>query len=178
MSRVGKEPILIPSGVKLQLNGNALNIEGPKGKKEMKIHHRIKVSVSDKEVLVERSTNNKLDRSLHGTTRSNINNHIIGVTEGFKKELEIQGVGFKAQSKGKTVNLALGFSHPVDFPVPEGIEVKTPKPTIIEVTGFDKYLVGQVASDLRRLYPPEPYKGKGVRYKGEVIKRKQGKSVG
>jgi len=178
MSRVGRKPILIPKDVKLQLDGLKVKVEGPKGKEEMALHHRLEVKLSEAEVLVERKSNIKLDRSLHGTARSNIQNMIIGVTEGFKKELSINGVGFKAQSKGKTVNFTLGFSHPIDFVVPEGIEVKTPKPTQVLVSGNNKYLVGQVAANIRALYKPEPYKGKGIKYIDEQIKRKQGKSVG
>jgi len=178
MSRIGKKPIIIPGSVKIQVNGLKLNFEGPKGKNELTIHPRIKANISKEQILLERPSDQKEDRSLHGLTRSLIQNAIIGVSDGFVKELEIEGVGFKAQAKPTSVTFALGFSHPIEFALPAGIKVETPKPTYVIVRGTDKYMVGQVAANIRRLFEPEPYKGKGVRYKGEQIRRKQGKAVG
>ncbi|OGW72330.1 MAG: 50S ribosomal protein L6 [Omnitrophica bacterium GWA2_52_12] len=178
MSRIGKKPILIPSGVQVQLSGSKLNVQGPKGKLDVEIHPRVKITVQPTQVEVSRSTDIRIDRALHGLFRSLIQNMIIGVTEGYKKELELEGVGFKAAVKGKFVNLLLGYTHPIDYPIPEGITVVCPKPTLVTVTGTDKQMVGQVAADIRAFHKPEPYKGKGVHYVGEVIRRKQGKTVG
>ena len=177
MSRIGKKPIAIPEKVKVVISGQKIQVEGPKGKRELDVNPRMQCEADDKEVLVKRPTDNKLDRSLHGLTRSLINNMVVGVSQGFEKSLEIQGVGFKAEAKGKTVILNLGFSHPIEYAVPEGIKVETKGPTNVIVSGIDKQLVGQVAADLRRFYEVEPYKGKGIRYKGEHVIRKQGKSV-
>lgn len=178
MSRIGKKPVAIPSGVKIELKSGRLFVQGPKGKLEVDVHPRIKVNIDKDKVEVVRSTNIRLDRALHGLTRSLINNMFIGVTEGYKKDLELEGVGFKAQVKGKSLNLVLGFTHPIDYPIPEGITVVCPKPTQISVSGTNKQLVGQVAADIRRFHKPEPYKGKGIHYVGEHIRRKQGKTVG
>ena len=178
MSRVGKKPVVVPQGVKVNLAGTKLTVQGPKGKLDVSIHPRIKVAVTDKQVEVTRPTNIRTDRALHGLTRSLIQNMVVGVTEGFKKELEIEGVGFKAQVKGKILNLALGFTHPIDFNIPDGIEIKCAKPTQISISGMDKQQVGQVAAEIRGYHEPEPYKGKGVHYVGEQIRRKQGKTVG
>ena len=178
MSRIGRKPVTVPQGVKVQQAGERLHIEGPKGKQDVAIHPRVKVNVTASEVTVARASDAKEDRSLHGLTRSLIQNAILGVTDGFVKELEIEGVGFRAQAKPQTVSFALGFSHSIEFPVPAGIKVETPKPTQVIVRGVDKYMVGQVAANIRRLFEPEPYKGKGVHYKGEKVRRKQGKSVG
>lgn len=178
MSRIGKKPVVLPQGVKANLAGAKLTVQGPKGKLEMSVHPRIKVAVTDKQVDVTRPTNIRTDRALHGLMRSLIQNMVVGVTEGFKKELEIEGVGFKAVVKGKILNLALGFTHPIDFNIPDGIEIKCAKPTQVMVTGIDKQKVGQVAAEIRGFHEPEPYKGKGVHYVGEQIRRKQGKTVG
>ena len=178
MSRIGKKAVLIPEKVKVELQGRSLSVQGPKGKLGMTVHPRIKVLVTDKEVRVERPTDIRTDRALHGLTRSLIHNMVIGVTTGYSKELEIEGVGFKAVVKGKILNIALGFTHPIDYQIPEGIEIKCPIPTKIVINGLDKQLVGQVASNIRRYHKPEPYKGKGIRYAGEVVRRKQGKTVG
>jgi large subunit ribosomal protein L6 len=177
MSRVGKKPIDIPSNVKVALDGKTVKVEGPKGKLEQKIHQRINAEVKDNQVVVTRSSDIKLDKSLHGLTRSLIHNMIIGVTEGYKKELEIHGVGLRAQVQGKNLNLQLGFSHPVNFEIPQGITIVTPKPTQIEISGIDKQQVGEVAAEIRAYYKPEPYKGKGIRYKDEYVRRKAGKTV-
>ena len=178
MSRVGKKPVVLPSTVKASLQGPNLTIQGPKGKLDLKIHPRLKVAVKDSQIEVTRPTNIRTDRALHGLTRSLIQNMMVGVTQGFTKELEIVGVGFKAQVKGKILNMALGFTHPIDYQIPDGIEIKCPNPTRVVVTGLHKQQVGQVAADIRGFYEPEPYKGKGIHYVGEVIRRKQGKTVG
>ncbi len=178
MSRIGKKPVIVPQNVKVQMSGRVLNFEGPKGKHHVEIHPAIKLNVAKEQIVVERQSDIKEDRALHGLVRSLIQNAIVGVTDGFIRELEIEGVGFRAQAKPNTVSFALGYSHPIEFPVPTGIKVETPKPTQVVVKGVDKYLVGQVAANIRRLFEPEPYKGKGVRYKGEQIRRKQGKAVG
>ena len=177
MSRVGKKPILILDKVNVSVDENVISVEGPKGKLEWTVHHRMKVEVIDKEVVVKRPSNLKLDKSLHGLTRSLIQNMVIGVTSGYTKELEIQGVGLRAQVQGKKLNLQLGFSHPINYEIPQGINIETPKPTEIIVTGIDKQLVGEVAAEIRHYYKPEPYKGKGIRYKGEYVRRKAGKTV-
>jgi len=178
MSRIGKKPINIPANVKVQISGSTVHVEGPKGKQNLSIHPRIKINAGNSQITLERPSDQKEDRSLHGLTRSLLQNAIIGVTDGYMKELEIEGVGFRAQAKPQSVSFSLGFSHPIEFPLPTGIKVETPKPTQVIVKGVDKYLVGQVSANIRRLFEPEPYKGKGVRYKGEQIRRKQGKQVG
>ena len=177
MSRVGKKPILIPDKVGVKIEGNIVTVEGPKGRLEQEIHHRIKVEIEDNKIIVKRPSDLKLDRSLHGLVRSLINNMIIGVTQGYSKELEIHGVGFRAKVMGKKLNLQLGFSHPVNYEIPEGITIEVPKPTEIIVKGIDKQKVAEVAAEIRNFYKPEPYKGKGIRYKGEHVRRKAGKTV-
>lgn len=178
MSRIGKRPVVLPKTVKANLQGQKISVEGPKGKLELSVHPRIKVAVSESRIDVTRPTDIRTDRALHGLTRSLIQNMVLGVTDGFKKELEIEGVGFKAQVKGKILNLLLGFTHPIDFNIPDGIEIKCVKPTQITVTGADKQKVGQAAAEIRGYFEPEPYKGKGIHYVGEQIRRKQGKTVG
>ena len=178
MSRIGRQPVAIPQGVKVQLTGGKLHIEGPKGKLDLNVHPRMKVSIAEGQVAVERPTNIPQDRSLHGLTRSLIANMVKGVTEEFSKTLEIEGIGFKAQLQGKNLQLALGFSHPIDFPIPEGIKIELPKPTIVVVKGVDKVLVGQAAANIRKFFEPEPYKGKGIRYSGEQVRKKAGKAAG
>ncbi|MBL7069536.1 MAG: 50S ribosomal protein L6 [Candidatus Omnitrophica bacterium] len=177
MSRVGRRVINIPNGVKAELKDNHVAVQGPKGKLELKVPKAYKVELKDNALSVSRSSDLKGDISRHGLYRSLINNMIIGVSEGYSKQLEIQGVGYKAQAQGKNLNLALGFSHPIIFPIPEGINIKTPKPTQIVIEGIDKKLLGDVASTIRAYYKPEPYKGKGVRYHGEYVRRKAGKAV-
>lgn len=178
MSRIGKLPVKIEDKVKVEFREGSVFVQGPKGKLQAEVPEKVKVDVKDKEVEVSRLQDTKLGRTMQGLTRSLIYNMVKGVSEGYSRELEIQGVGFRAQVKGKSVELSLGFSHAVTYPLPEGITVKTPKPTNIVVEGIDKALVGQVAADIRRFYEPEPYKGKGVRYKDERVSRKQGKTVG
>ena len=177
MSRIGKKPIDIPGNVRVVIEAGTVKVEGPKGKLSLNTHPRVEVCLDNKKVIVKRQSDLKLDKSLHGLTRSLINNMIKGVTEGFSKELEIIGVGFKAVLQGKQLVLNLGFTHPINYNIPEGITITAPKPTSITVSGFDKRLVGQVAAEIRDFYRPEPYKGKGVRYVGEYVRRKVGKKV-
>lgn len=179
MSRIGKQPIQIPAGVEVHLKDGDVSVKGPKGSLKFKPHPRIKLKIEDKNLIVERQSNDILDASLHGTTRTLIANMIEGVTKGFSKQMEIQGVGYRAQLQGKKLQLALGFSHPVEFPAPSGItfEIDKEKKNIIIISGIDKELVGQVAANLRSLRKPEPYKGKGIRYVGEVVRRKAGKAA-
>jgi large subunit ribosomal protein L6 len=177
MSRVGKKPIEVPKNVKLSLDKNHVNVEGPKGKLAFSVHPRIQGTLKDGILMFTSVANSKADGALQGTTRSVVFNMIKGVTDGFMKELAIEGVGFKAQIQGKTLSLALGFTHPVVFSVPEGLTVETPKPTTIFIKGVDKVKVGDFAAKIRKVYEAEPYKGKGVRYAGEVVRRKAGKTV-
>lgn len=178
MSRVGKKPVPVPQGVKVEFKGVKLHVEGPKGKLDFEVHPRMKVSVGNGQITVERSSNLPLDRSLHGLTRSIVSNMVTGVSQEFSRTLEIEGIGFRAQVQGKNLQLSLGFSHSIDFPIPDGVKVETPKPTTIIVKSVDKALVGQVAAKIRGFFEPEPYKGKGVRYSGEQIRRKAGKAAG
>lgn len=177
MSRIGKRPILIPSNVKVGVKEDEVRVEGPKGKMDFRVHPRMKVSLRENALVVERPTNLRLDRALHGLTRSLLFNMVRGVTEGYQKELEIEGIGYRAQVSGKKLVLNLGFTHPIEYAIPEGIEIKTPKPTTVIVSGIDRAQVGQVAADIRGFHEPEPYKGKGIRYVGETVRRKQGKTV-
>lgn len=176
MSRIGKKPIAIPQGVKLEAKDNVVYVEGPKGKLNRALSSRISVEIKDNQVFLKRATNIKLDKSLHGLSRALICNMIKGVTEGYVKELEIIGVGFRAQMQGNSLNMQLGFSHPVVFPAPEGIKIEAPKQNQIVVRGLDKEKVGEVASEIRKICPPEPYKGTGIRYSGEYVKKKVGKA--
>lgn len=178
MSRIGKKPIAIPSGVQVAVKDQTVTVQGPKGKLVTEIHPRIKIEMKDGHVQFSRPTNINTDRALHGLARSLVNNMVHGVVEGYKKELEIVGVGFKAEVKGKKLLLSLGFTHPIEFHIPEGIQIVCPNPTRVVVSGLDKQLVGQAAADIRGFHKPEPYKGKGIHYLGEQIRRKQGKTVG
>ena len=178
MSRIGKKPIVVPQGVKVQIAGQKVHVEGPKGKLDLEVHPRMKVASGNGQITVERPTNTPGDRSLHGLTRSLVNNMVKGVVEEFSKTLEIEGVGFRAQLQGKNLQLSLGFSHPIVYPIPEGVKVETPKPTTVIVKGADKVLVGQASANIRGFFPPEPYKGKGIRYLGEQIRKKAGKAAG
>ena len=177
MSRVGKKPIEVPKSVKLTLNQQDVLVEGPKGKLQFKVSPRVKVALKDNQLVFSAVSNQKSDGALHGTSRSVVANMIKGVTDGFMKELAIEGVGFKAQIQGKQLNLALGFTHPVIFDVPEGLVVEAPKPTQVIIKGIDKVKVGHFAAKIRKVYEAEPYKGKGVRYLGENVRRKAGKTV-
>jgi len=179
MSRIGKKPLDIPADVKVAIKGTTITIEGPKGKLEHKIPGLIKVRTKDNKIIVERasSLDTKEERSLHGLTRAIIANLIKGTTGGYTKELEVRGVGFKAEAKGAFLQLMLGFSHPVKYAVMDGITVTTPKPTQIVVAGIDKAKVGEVAAEIRDYFKPEPYTGKGIRYAGEYVRHKAGKTV-
>ena len=177
MSRLGKKPITLPNNVKLSIEKRVITLEGPKGKLEYTIPDSIVVKSSDNQIKVSRPSDSKLHMSLHGLVRTLIKNIIIGVTEGYKKELEVRGVGYKAQAQGQKLTMMLGFSHAIEYPVLEGITVETPKPTIIIIKGIDKIKVGQVAAEIRDFYKPEPYKGKGIRYVGEYVRHKAGKTV-
>lgn len=177
MSRIGKKPVSVPAGVKISVTADAILIEGPKGKLSFPIPPRFKVEMKDNAVVVTRPSDEKQDKATHGLVRSLINNMIIGVTAGYKKELEISGVGFKAEVQGKALNLQLSYTHPINYAIPEGISVKTPKPNQIVIEGIDKAKVGEVAAEIRDYYRPEPYKGKGIKYSGEHVRRKAGKAV-
>jgi large subunit ribosomal protein L6 len=179
MSRVGKAPIAIPSGVDVTLDGPSVVVKGPKGELRMTVDKPIVVTQEGEELVVTRPDDERRNRSLHGLTRSLVANMVTGVSQGFEKKLEIVGVGYRAQAKGpQSVELQLGYSHPITYDAPEGIEFEVPVPTEILVKGIDKQAVGQVAAELRALRKPEPYKGKGIRYAGERIIRKAGKSGG
>ncbi|MFC1509870.1 50S ribosomal protein L6 [Candidatus Omnitrophota bacterium] len=177
MSRIGKRPIQIPDKVKVRVESGKIFTEGPKGKLDWVLPKEVEVKAEEKEVLVKRLGEEKNDYSKHGLVRSCINNMIKGVNEGYAKNLEINGVGYRAQLQGKSLNLQLGFSHPISYPIPEGITVKTPKPNRITVEGIDKAKVGEVAAEIRSYLKPEPYKGKGIRYEGEYVRKKAGKAV-
>ncbi|MBU9889757.1 MAG: 50S ribosomal protein L6 [Candidatus Omnitrophica bacterium] len=177
MSRIGKKPVTIPEKVKVAVEGGSLQVQGPKGALTMKVHPRITVKVEGQEVKVSRPTDIRTDRALHGLTRNLIQNMVVGVTQGYSKELEIVGVGAKAAVKGNMLSMNLGFTHPIDYTFGKDIEIKCPKPTQILISGMDKQRVGQVAAEIRSFYKPEPYKGKGIRYAGEYVRRKQGKAV-
>lgn len=178
MSRIGRLPIEIPEGVSVRMQGSTFVAKGPKGEHSEIIHTDMKVEIDEKEVRVVRPSEQKRHRSLHGLSRTLIANSVKGVSEGFRKKLEIRGVGYKAEVKGKKLVLTVGLSHPVEYPVPDGIEVKTDSPTLVAVSGISKQRVGQVAAEIRRFRPPEPYKGKGIRYEGEYVRQKAGKTAG
>jgi large subunit ribosomal protein L6 len=175
MSRIGKKPIEIPDGVDVQLAPGHVTVKGPKGELDQDVSAEMKLELTDGTLTVERPTDRGEHRALHGLTRSLIANMVQGVTEGYEKRLEIQGVGYRAQLRGQALELSLGFSHPVSVEAPQGIEFEVPQPTEIVVRGIDKQQVGQIAADIRKRRPPEPYKGKGVRYSGEQVTRKVGK---
>jgi len=176
MSRIGKKAIIIPKEVKIETKDGQIFVEGPKGKLSRALSDRVSLEIKDNQLFLKRIADTKLDRAFHGLSRALIANMIKGVSEGYTRELEIIGVGFKAQIQGNNLTMQLGFSHPVNLPIPEGIKIETPKATQIVVKGIDKEKVGEVASEIRAIYPPEPYKGKGIRYAGEYIKKKIGKS--
>ena len=177
MSRIGRSPIAIPQGVDVTLSGNHITVKGPKATLETDFHPEMSVGVQDGVLTVSRPTDARTHRALHGLTRSLIANMVQGVTEGFSKVLEIQGVGYRAAAKGKNIELAVGYSHPVPVEAPEGITLTVETPTRLVVSGADKQLVGQVAADIRAHRPPDPYKGKGIRYEGEYVRRKAGKAA-
>lgn len=177
MSRIGKMPVVVPSGVKINIKDSSVYVEGPLGKLDQFVKPEVKVELKDGNVLVTRQNDSSYEKALHGLYQRLINNMVIGVTKGYEKNLEIQGVGFKAKVDGKNLILQLGFSHPIKHSIPEGIKIAVADNTKINVKGADKQLVGEVAAEIRRYYPPEPYKGKGVRYVGEYVRRKAGKAV-
>ena len=176
MSRIGKKPVAMPAGVTASVEGQTLTVKGPKGTLSMRLlDDLVKYEVGEGEIRVTPLTSAQRNRAAWGMTRTNVQNLITGVTEGFTKVLEINGVGYRAQAQGKNLRLQLGYSHDVNYPVPEGIDVKTPDPNTVEISGIDKQQVGQVAAEIRRWRKPEPYKGKGIKYRGEYIFRKEGK---
>lgn len=177
MSRIGKSPIQIPEGVEVSLSGTHITVKGPKATLERDLHPDMTVAISDGVVTVTRPSDGRTHRALHGLTRSLIANMVLGVTQGFSKVLEIQGVGYRAAAKGQNIELAVGYSHPVPVEAPAGITFTVETPTRIVVSGADKQLVGQIAADIRAHRPPDPYKGKGIRYEGEYVRRKAGKAA-
>jgi large subunit ribosomal protein L6 len=178
MSRIGKRPIPVPAGVDVTIDGSAVRVKGPKGELARTLHPDVIIRRDGDQIVVERPSDESQHRALHGLSRTLVANMIEGVTTGFKKTLEIVGVGYRAENKPFGLTFALGYSHPIDYKAPTGIELRAVSPTVVEVTGTDKEVVGQVAAEIRSLRPPEPYKGKGVKYQGEVIRRKAGKAGG
>ncbi|MCH3913901.1 MAG: 50S ribosomal protein L6 [Acidaminococcaceae bacterium] len=177
MSRIGKHPITVPAGVTVKVEDNFVSVKGPKGELSRQISKILKIEQKDGVITVTRPNDERESRSLHGLSRTLINNMIVGVTTGFSKSLEIQGVGYRAAMKGKAINFTLGFSHPVVMDPPAGITFEVPSPSVIVVSGINKETVGAVAAEIRTIRPPEPYKGKGVRYTGEYVARKVGKAA-
>ena len=177
MSRIEKQPIEIPGGVTVEVQGTRVAVKGPKGALHQDVNPDMKITVSDGIVLVERPTDQRHHRALHGLTRTLIANMVEGVVKGYAKTLEIVGVGYRAALKGKDLEMALGFSHSVPFPAPEGIAFEVPAPNRVVVSGIDKQLVGEVTADIRKIRKPEPYKGKGIRYEGEYVRKKAGKAA-
>lgn len=176
MSRIGRAPIPVPAGVEVKIDGHTVTVTGPKGTLSRTLNEEMTITMEGNEILVTRPNDNIKERSLHGLTRTLINNMVVGVTQGFEKKLEIQGVGYNAQMQGKNLKLSLGFSHPVIVEPPEGITIATPSSVVIVVSGADKEKVGMVAAEIRSWREPEPYKGKGIRYSGEHVRRKAGKT--
>ena len=175
MSRIGKKPIVVPSGVDVKLDGQNVTVKGPKGLLELTLLDDVTISQADEGLVVAPVGDSQQARAMWGMQRTLVDNMVTGVSEGFTRNLEINGVGYRAAVQGKNLQLSLGFSHDVQFPIPEGIEIKCPKPTEVAVSGIDKQRVGQVAANIRQYRPPEPYKGKGVRYSDEYVFRKEGK---
>lgn len=176
MSRIGRKPVEIPAGVEVKTDGHTVTVKGPKGTLTETFNSRMTVKVEGSEILVTRPTDDKDDRALHGLTRTLVHNMVIGVTEGYKKELEVNGVGYRAQKQGKNLVMNLGFSHQVIVPEVDGITIDVPNPNLIVISGPDKHQVGQFAAEVREKRPPEPYKGKGIKYAYEHIRRKEGKA--
>ena len=175
MSRVAKNPVKLPTGVEIKLNGQLLSVKGAKGALELQLHSSVEVIQDAGELRFAGRNGDQQTRAMTGTTRALVNNMVVGVSQGFERKLQLVGVGYKAQAKGKVLNLALGFSHPIDYELPEGIVAETPSQTDIVLKGIDKQLLGQVAAEIRNFRRPEPYKGKGVRYADEVVRRKEAK---
>ncbi len=176
MSRIGKKPITIPNGVDVKIEDNIITVKGPKGELTQSFDSEMKINIEDNELVVERPSDEKRHKAMHGLIRTLISNMVIGVTEGYKKELEIIGTGYRAAKNGKKLALTLGLSHPLELEDPEGIQVEVPAPTSIIISGIDKQKVGQYAAKIRKYREPEPYKGKGIRYVGEQVRRKVGKT--
>ncbi|HAA25417.1 MAG TPA: 50S ribosomal protein L6 [Ruminiclostridium sp.] len=176
MSRVGKKPVVIPSGVDIKISGKEITVKGPKGTLTQALHPDMTIEQEGNEILVKRPSDQKKHKALHGLTRSIISNMVTGVTDGFSKTLEVNGVGYRAQKQGKKLILTVGYSHLVEIEEPSGISIDVPNPNHIIVSGIDKQLVGEIAAKIRRTRPPEPYKGKGIKYADEVILRKEGKA--
>ncbi len=176
MSRIGNQPIELPQGVEVKVDGDHVRVKGPKGELERQVRPEVKVNVEDGKIVVTRSSEAKQHRAYHGLTRALVANMVEGVSTGFRKALEIVGVGYRADKRGKDLVLIVGYSHDVTYPEPDGISITTPTQTTIVVEGIDKQKVGQVAAELRAVRPPEPYKGKGIRYQGEQVRRKAGKT--
>jgi large subunit ribosomal protein L6 len=177
VSRIGRQPVPVPKGVDVAISGHHVKVKGPLGEIERTFHPEMEISLEEGELRVQRPSDSKLSRALHGLTRALLNNMVIGVSEGFKKELEIVGVGYRAEPKKRGVLLSVGFSHGIFFVTPPGIKIEVPKPTSIVVSGVDRELVGEIAARIRRLRKPEPYKGKGIRYIDEHVRRKAGKTA-
>jgi large subunit ribosomal protein L6 len=176
MSRIGKKPVTVPKGVDLDLQGSTVAVKGPKGELRRTLHPEMKLTLDNGSLSVERPSDDKRHKALHGLTRTLVQNMVEGVSKGFTKTLEIQGVGYKAEAKPYGVNLIVGYSHPVKYEAPKGIKITVENNTVVKVEGADKEVVGQVAAELRSVRPPEPYKGKGIRYQGEQVRRKAGKT--
>ncbi len=176
MSRIGKKPVPIPANVQVSVDGSTIRVKGPKGELARTVRPEVSLKIEDSTLLVERSSEEKKDRAFHGLTRALVANMVTGVTEGYRKSLEIIGVGYRAEKKGNALVLTVGYSHQVTYPEPKGISITTASPTVVVVEGIDKQQVGQVAAEIRAVRPPEPYKGKGIRYQGEQVRRKAGKT--
>lgn len=176
MSRIGRKPVTVPKGVTLQLQGNDVAVKGPRGELRRSLHPDMQIALANDEFTVVRPSEEKRHKALHGLTRTLVQNMVEGVSKGFSKTLEIQGVGYKAEAKPYGVNLIVGYSHPVKYEAPKGIKISVDNNTVVKIEGADKELVGQVAAELRSVRPPEPYKGKGIRYQGELVRRKAGKT--
>ena len=176
MSRIGRKPVIVPKGVTLQVQGNTVAVKGPRGELQRALHPEMQLALADGQFTVARPSDEQRHRALHGLTRTLVQNMIDGVSKGFSKSLEIQGVGYKAEAKPYGINLIVGFSHPVKYEAPKGIKITVDNNTMVKIEGADKELVGQVAAELRAVRPPEPYKGKGIRYVGEQVRRKAGKT--
>lgn len=176
MSRIGRKPVVVPKGVTLQVDGNTVAVKGPRGELRRTLHEDMEIALKDNQFTVARPSEEKRHKALHGLTRTLVQNMVEGVSKGFSKSLEIQGVGYKAEAKPYGVNLIVGFSHPVKYEAPKGIKISVDNNVMVKIEGADKELVGQVAAELRQVRPPEPYKGKGIRYVGEHVRRKAGKT--
>jgi large subunit ribosomal protein L6 len=177
VSRIGKKPIAIPKGVTVSIKDHLVTVKGPKGELSQTVHPAIGIAVKEQEILLTRSTDAKQERALHGLWRALVNNMVVGVTDGYSQKLEIVGVGYRAEMKGTRLNLNIGYSHPILFAPPEGVKIEAPTQTNITISGTDKQLIGLVAAKIRSFRAPEPYKGKGIKYEGEYIRRKAGKAA-